>query len=155
MRFTYVQQSFSGDNSLPYLCTGDAMTIAVGFVALVPTEDVVFSLEVRDGNGNMLMRTDTSIVGPRLDLPKGVGTMHFGIEEMPLLDGAFSYAIGIQSRSGVLYDWREQAGQFEVMNPGKATGVIYMPVRAALIETVPMDDPSAALAEAAAVALSS
>ena len=155
VRFTYVQHSFSGDNSLPYLCTGDAMTIAVGFAALVPTEDVVFSLEVRDGNGNMLMRTDTSIIGTRLDLPKGVGTMHFGIEEMPLLDGAFSYAIGIQSRGGVLYDWREQAGQFEVMNPGRATGVIHMPVRAALIETVPMDDPSVALAQAAALAHSS
>jgi ABC-2 type transport system ATP-binding protein len=154
VRFTYVQQSFSGDNSLPYLCTGDGMTIAVGFVALVPTEDVVFSLEVRDGNGNMLMRTDTSIIGSRLDVPKGVGTMHFGIEEMPLLDGAFTYAIGIQSRNGVLYDWRELAGQFEVMNPGRATGVIHMPVRAALIETVPLDDPSAALAEATADPLS-
>ncbi len=121
------------------------MTIAVGFAALVPMDDVVFSLEVRDGNGNMLMRTDTSIIGARLDLLKGVGTMHFGIETMPLLDGNFTYALGIQSRSGVLYDWLESAGQFEVMNPGKATGVIDMAVRAALIETVPMDDPAAVL----------
>jgi ABC-2 type transport system ATP-binding protein len=144
VRFTYVRQSFSGDNSLPYLCTGDAMTIAVGFAAFAPIEDVVFSLEVRGDNGNMLMRTDTSIIGARFDLPKGVGTIHFGIEKMPLLDGNFTYALGIQSRSGVLYDWLEQAGSFEVMNPGKATGVIDMAVRAALIETVPMDDPSVA-----------
>ena len=119
VRFTYVQQTFSGDNSLPYLCTGDSMTIAVGFAAFVPIEDVVFSLQVRDGTGNMLMRTDTSIIGARLDLPKGVGTMHFGIERMPLLDGNFTYGLGIQSRSGVLYDWLEQAGTFEVMNPGR------------------------------------
>ncbi len=95
-------------------------------------EDVVFSLEIRDGGGHMLMRTDTSIIGARLDLPKGVGTMHFGIETMPLLDGNFTYALGIQSRSGVLYDWLELAGTFEVMNPGKTTGVIDMAVRAAL-----------------------
>jgi ABC-2 type transport system ATP-binding protein len=144
VRFTYVQQSFSGDNSLPYMCTGDSLTIAVGFAAFAPMDDVVFSLEIRNDNGNMLMRTDTSIVGARLDVPKGVGTMHFGIEEMPLLDGNFSYALGIQSRSGVLYDWLEQAGSFEVMNPGKATGVINLAVRAALIETVPMDDPTSA-----------
>ncbi len=144
VRFTLVHQAFSGDNSLPYLRTGDALTIAVGFAASVPTEDVVFSLEVRDGQGNILMRTDTSIIGTRLDLPKGVGTMHFGIEKMPLLDGNFTYALGIQSRSGVLYDWLEQAGGFEVMNPGKTTGVIHMVVHAALIDTVPMDEPTAA-----------
>ena len=56
--------------------------------------------------------------------------MHFGIERMPLLDGSFTYALGIQSRSGVLYDWLEQAGTFEVMNPGKATGVSHAVGRA-------------------------
>ena len=145
VRFTYIQQWFSGDNSIPYMCTGDALTIAVGFAAFAPMEDVVFSLEIRGDNGGMLMRTDTSILGSRMDLPKGVGTMHFGIEHMPLLDGNFTYALGIQSRSGVLYDWLEQAGTFEVMNPGKATGVINMQVSTALIETEPMDDPSAAV----------
>jgi hypothetical protein len=143
VRFTYIKQWFSGDNSLPYMCTGEALTIAVGFAAFAPTEDVVFSLEIRGDSGNMLIRTDTSILGSRFDVPKGVGTMHFGIEHMPLLDGNFTYAIGIQSRSGVLYDWLEQAGSFEVMNPGKATGVIHMQVSTALIETLPMDDPTA------------
>jgi hypothetical protein len=52
---------------------------------------------------------------------------------MPLLDGSFSYALGIQSRGGILYDWREQAGTFEVMNPGKTTGALRMNVHAALI----------------------
>ena len=49
--------------------------------------------------------------------------MHFGIVDMPMLDGSFTFALGIQSRSGILYDWQENAGTFEVMNPGKATGV--------------------------------
>ena len=42
---------------------------------------------------------------------------------MPLLDGSFTFAVGIQSRGGILYDWQEQAGTFEVMNPGKTTGM--------------------------------
>jgi ABC-2 type transport system ATP-binding protein len=145
VRFTQIQQWFSGDNSVPYMCTGDALTIVVGFAAFGPMEDVVFSLEIRGDNGGMLMRTDTSILGSRFDLPKGVGTLHFGIEHMPLLDGNFTYALGIQSRNGVLYDWLEQAGKFEVMNPGKATGMINMQVSTALIETQPMDDPSSAV----------
>ena len=62
---------------------------------------------------------------------------------MPLLDGTFTYSIGIHSKGGVLFDWREPAGTFEVMNPGKATGFIDA-ARGALVATVPMDDPAAA-----------
>jgi len=145
VRFRSVHQAFSGDNSVPYMRTGDHLTIAVEYEALMSTEDVVFSLEVRDDRENCIMRTDTSIIGLRFDLPRGVGVMHFGIEEMPLLDGSFTYAMGIQSRSGMLYDWKENAGAFEVMNPGKTTGTMRMSVSAALI---PSDD---AIADSAAV----
>ena len=51
---------------------------------------------------------------------------------MPLLDGSFTFALGIQSRSGILYDWQEEAGSFEVMNPGRMTGSVYMTVHAAV-----------------------
>ncbi len=61
--------------------------------------------------------------------------MHFGIVGVPLLDGSFSFALGIQSRGGVLYDWQENAGTFEVMNPTKVTGSIWLDVHAALIST--------------------
>jgi hypothetical protein len=139
---------FSGDNTVPYMRTGDDLTVRVEFAAFYPTEDVVFSLEVRDVDGNMLMRTDTSIIGVHIDAPRGVGVMHFGIVKMPLLDGSFSYAVGIQSRSGILYDWKESAGRFEVMNPGKATGMLRMDVHAALISAgEDSHDPSAALAQ--------
>jgi len=119
----------------------------VEYEAFFPTEDVVFSLEIRDDGGNTLMRTDTTIVGLTIDAPRGTGVMHFGIERMPLLDGSFSYAVGIQSRSGILYDWKEKAGKFEVMNPGKTTGLLRMNVHAALISSDGAADPSAALAQ--------
>jgi len=148
VRFRGVHHVFSGDNTVPYMRTGDDMTIAVEFEAHFPTEDVVFSLEIRDDGGSTLMRTDTSIIGLTIDVPRGSGVMHFGIERMPLLDGSFSYACGIQSRSGILYDWKENAGAFEVMNPGKTTGVLRMNVHAALISSESdLSDPSAALAQ--------
>jgi ABC-2 type transport system ATP-binding protein len=148
VRFRSVHRVFSGDNTVPYMRTGDDLTVRVEFEAFYPTEDVVFSLEIRDPDGNPLMRTDTSIIGVHVDAPRGVGVMHFGIVDMPLLDGSFSYAVGIQSRSGILYDWKENAGTFEVMNPGKTTGTLRMNVHAALISSGDdANDPSAALAQ--------
>ncbi len=145
VRFRSIHRVFSGDNTVPYMRTGDDLTIRVEFEALHPVEDVVFSLEIRDSFGNVVMRTDTSIIGTPIDAPRGTSVMHFGIAQMPLLDGSFTFAVGIQSRGGLLYDWQEQAGTFEVMNPGKTTGLVRMNVHAALISTE-SDLGSAALA---------
>ena len=71
VRFRSVHRVFSGDNTVPYMRTGDDLTIRVEFEALYPVEDVVFSLEVRDADGNSLMRTDTSIIGTPIDAPRG------------------------------------------------------------------------------------
>jgi ABC-2 type transport system ATP-binding protein len=135
VRFRSVHRVYSGDNSVPYMTTGDDLTIRVEYEALRATEDVVFSLEIRDDTGNSVMRTDTTIIGLRIDAPVGTGIMHFGIVNVPMLDGSFSFALGIQSRSGILYDWQENAGSFEVMNPSKVTGAIRMDVHAALISS--------------------
>ena len=132
VRFRSVHRIYSGDNTVPYMRTGDDLIIRVEFEALYATEDVVFSLEIRDDHGNTLMRTDTSIIGMPIDAPRGISVMHFGIVDMPMLDGSFNFALGIQSRSGILYDWQEHAGTFEVMNPGKTTGAIHLKVHAAL-----------------------
>jgi hypothetical protein len=145
VRIRSVHRVFSGDNTVPYMRSGDDLTIRVEFETLYPVDDVVFSLDVRDADGNSIMRTDTSIIGMPIDAPPGTSVMHFGIAQMPLLDGSFSFAIGIQSRGGILYDWREDAGTFEVMNPGKTTGLLLMNVHAALISTEGLG--SAALAQ--------
>ncbi len=146
VRFRSVHRIYSGDNSVPYMSTGDDLTIRVEFEALYATEDVVFSLEVHDPDNSLIMRTDTSIIGMPIDAPRGVSVMHFGIVQMPLLDGTFSFSVGIQSRGGILYDWRETAGTFEVMNPGKTTGFLRMNTHAALISSESDVDSSAALA---------
>ncbi len=135
VRLRSVHRVYSGDNTVPYMRTGDDVTIRVEFEALHPVDDVVFSLEVRSEDGGPIMRTDTSIVGVVINAPRGTSVMHFGIVDMPLLDGSFTFAVGIQSRGGILYDWQEDAGHFEVMNPGKATGSVHMNVHAALISS--------------------
>ncbi len=147
VRFRSVHRVFSGDNTVPYMRCGDDLTIRVEFEALHALDDVVFSLEIRDMYGDSIMRTDTSIIGTQIAVPRGTSIMHFGIVGMPLLDGSFSFALGIQSRSGILYDWQENAGSFEVMNPGKTTGMLRLDVHAALISSESDLDTSAAMAQ--------
>jgi ABC-2 type transport system ATP-binding protein len=133
VRVTYIAHTYPRFEEVPYLSTGDALTIGVGYHASIATDDVVFSLELRDSDGNCFMRTDTDILGLRFDLPVGPGLVNFQVDDIPLLDGTFSYCVGVASKGGVLFDWREPAGTFAVMSPGKATGFITLPVRAALL----------------------
>jgi ABC-2 type transport system ATP-binding protein len=133
VRITYTACAYPRFEEVPYLSTGDMLTIGVGFHASVATDDVVFSLELRDNDDNCFMRTDTDILGLRFDLPVGPGLVNFQVDDIPLLDGRFSYAIGVMGKGGVLFDWREPAGDFEVMNPGKQTGFMTMPVQAWLL----------------------
>ena len=150
VRLRSVHRVFSGDNTVPYMRTGDDLTIRVEFEGLYPTEDVVFSLEIRDEQGTIVMRTDTSIIGTPFDAALGTSVMHFGIVDMPMLDGSFTFAVGIQSRSGILYDWQDNAGSFEVMNPGRTTGSVHLKVHAALITSESGLDTSGADAGALA-----
>jgi ABC-2 type transport system ATP-binding protein len=147
VRFRSVHRIYSGDNTVQYMRSGDDLIIRVEFDALHAMDDVVFSLEIHDSFGNIATRTDTSIIGVQIQAPAGTSVMHFGIVNMPLLDGNFTFALGIQSRSGILYDWQEHAGSFEVMNPGKMTGSIRMDVHAALISSGTDRDASAAMAQ--------
>ena len=70
VRFRSVHRVYSGDNNLSYMTTGDDLTVRVEFEALRPTEDVVFSLEIRDEDANTVMRTDTTIIGLQIDAPR-------------------------------------------------------------------------------------
>ena len=94
VRFRSVHRIYSGDNTVQYMRAGDDLIIRVEFDALHAMEDVVFSLEIRDGDQNTVMRTDTSVIGVQIQVPAGTSIMHFGIVQMPLLDGNFSFCLG-------------------------------------------------------------
>jgi ABC-2 type transport system ATP-binding protein len=137
VRLAEISHSYPEDDTRAYLQTGEALTVKVGFLANTASDDVVFSVELRDDSSDVLMRTDTAIMGHTFDLPAGPGAVQIGLKDLPMLDGVFTYCIGIQSRGGVLYDWRDPAGTFEVMNAGRATGSIYVPTEAALLTEPP------------------
>ncbi len=147
VRFRSVHRVYSGDNSVPYMRTGDDLTIRVEFEALYADRGrgvLPRDPRRRRQHGHAHRHLHHRHADRR---PAGTSVMHFGIVRMPLLDGSFSFALGIQSRGGVLYDWQENAGTFEVMSPGKTTGMVHMDVHAALISTEGDAESSAALAQ--------
>jgi len=134
IRLDEVRVQYPGVGERPYLLSGQALAVQVGFDTLVPQAGVVFTLEIRGTDGGALIRTDTDIIGEHFDVTPGPGMMQFVFDSFPLLDGVYEVVIGVQSRlGGVLFDWREPACSFEVMNPGRATGLLSLPVRAAML----------------------
>jgi ABC-2 type transport system ATP-binding protein len=133
VRVARVSVDYPGAGERPYLTTGEPMSVRVAYETAEATEGVVFVLVMRDSNGTMLLQTDTEVLGQYFDLSPGPGAVEFAFETIPFLDGAYDIVVGIQSRGGVLYDWQESAGKFEVMNPGKAVGMVAIPHRVTLL----------------------
>jgi len=147
VRFTDVRVYYPGMEERPYLLTGDALHIRLHFNATTVTKGVVFVLELRDTGGNCILRTDTDILGQQIDVPEGTGAIEFRFATFPFLDGAYEVHAGIQSRLGcVVFDWREPAASFEVMHPGRSTGIVDLPVQALMVEG-PMAEVAAGVSQ--------
>ncbi len=129
VRLSDVQVVHADHSGRPYLVSGESMKVRVGFEASAPAA-AVFSVEIRDQSGTILVRTDTELLEKSYEVPVGSGVVEFGFETFPFLDGTYDIAAGIRAQhGGVNYDWREQACRFEVMNPGRNTGMVLLPVR--------------------------
>jgi ABC-2 type transport system ATP-binding protein len=149
VRLTEVWVAHPQTGTRPYVVTGDPITVHVSFEAYVPTEGVVFSLEVRDDKGNLIQRTDTEIMNAQYDLPAGEGKVEFRFVSFPYLDGTYDVNVGVQSRlGGDLFDWWEPAAKFEVVHPGRSTGTVALPVHAALVRSGGVDLTEELLAQA-------
>jgi ABC-2 type transport system ATP-binding protein len=135
VRLDEVRVQYPGVDERPYLLSGQAIAFQIGFDALAPTRDVVFTLELRFKDGDGILGTDTELLGQVLDLPAGPGMIEFVIDSFPLLDGAYDAVVGIRNRDGIVFDWREQACRFEVMNLGRETGLLTLPWRVNVIAT--------------------
>jgi ABC-type polysaccharide/polyol phosphate transport system ATPase subunit len=112
----------------PYLVPGESVTIRVPFEVSQPVHGAVFQLEVRGNESHLLFQTDTEALGMSIDLPAGPGSVDFELLGVPMADGAYDIGLGVQTHRG-LSDWHEPACRFEVMNPGRSSGLVAIPVR--------------------------
>jgi len=129
VRITEVDAIFDGDDERPYLRSGESLTVRMSYEAQQSVPGAVFIASVHNGQGDLLLRVDTGLLGEIFDLDAGTGAVDIVFDTFPFLDGAYSITAGIQSRlGGETFDWREGACVFEVMDPGRGTGLLNLPV---------------------------
>ena len=117
-----------------YIYSREPLEIRVGFHATEPVEGVVFEFEFWGPAGFLLFKTDTDNLGVHFDLEEGDGEMTFTFPSMPFLDRTYRVALGIHSRlGGITYDWTEDAARVEVLYEGKTSGLLNLPMDAALV----------------------
>ena len=126
---TAVDLEHPGTGSRTYLLPGEALTVHVGFEAMEPVPDVVIAVEVHDQGGELVFASDTEMFDQRFDLPLGGGRVDLTFDRIPFLDGAFTVAVDVRSRLGIVFDRREQVA-FEMMNPGRSRGKVALEMRA-------------------------
>ncbi|HEX7522164.1 MAG TPA: ABC transporter ATP-binding protein [Acidimicrobiia bacterium] len=111
------------DPEREHLLPSEPLRIRMQFEAPEPLDDVVFALNIHDQDGNLMVGTNTDVLGADLDTVAGSGEVIFDLGRVPLLDGIYDIAFGVHDKSGgIEYDHREGDDRFQVLNPTRTVG---------------------------------
>ena len=114
-----------------YVMPTEPLRMRIAYDARVPNDDVVLSLQVHDQDGNLMLGTDTDLLGFDMGKVDGAGEVVVDIERMPLQGGIYPLTLQLRSRNGgVVYDQRDQLDRFEVMQPQRIEGRVHFELAA-------------------------
>ena len=117
------------DAARKHLFPSEPVTIRLQYEAPRPVVDVVFAINIHDQAGNLLLGTNTDILGIDVGTVRGSGEVTFALGRVPLLDGVYLVSLGVHSHdSGIEYDHRDQRDFLEVLNPSKTVGLVHFPL---------------------------
>ncbi len=103
--------------------------VEVQFDTRMPIDDVVISLHLTNSEGDMLMATNTLMLGGRTSGFDGPGSAVFTFDPLTLGDGVYPLLIGAHSKdSTVLYDHRDDKDRIEVGGADGFLGSVALPV---------------------------
>ena len=119
---------YPGSDERPYLATGDPLQVTVALDVATPIADARFQFTVLSERSEIVFSElrEASIGGGILE--RGGASAQFSFDSVPLLDGKFTINLDIRAGTGVVLDVLEPACSFEVVNPGRATGLVAMPL---------------------------
>jgi ABC-2 type transport system ATP-binding protein len=118
-----VQAEHGGMGSRHHLYPGESLTIVAELDSLAAVPNAMATIAIHDDNNELVFASDPDDPGCQMEVPLGGGQIRFDFAEVPLLDGTYSVSVGIRSLSETaIFDWKDQVTQFEVANPGRATG---------------------------------
>ena len=110
-----------GRTSVRFLLTGEPLTVQVGFDALVATDGVVFALEVRDSTATRFCAPTPTSWACAIDVPGRARAWSSSLRlDFPCSTALTYDVIGVLRAARRALRLAEQAGRFEVMNPGRA-----------------------------------
>jgi hypothetical protein len=121
------------DPTRNHMLPSEPVRIRLQYEARERIDDVVFAINIHDQAGNLLLGTNTDLLGVDVGAIRGEGEIAFAIDRVPLLDGIYVVSLGIHSHdSGTSYDHRDQRDFLEVLNPSKTIGLVHFPLHVEL-----------------------
>jgi ABC-2 type transport system ATP-binding protein len=129
VRLTECQVEYPGFGERPYLVSGEPLTVRIGFEVSEPLAGGQFSITILSERNDLVFSQalEAASGGGGAVLDKGVGQVAFCFDSISLLDGRFRVNIDARDQGGLVLDVAEPACFFEVMNPGRVTGMVALP----------------------------
>lgn len=127
VRFTSIR--FELPEGRRFLMSDEPLRICMGYEATRAIDDCVFALEIHDQDGNLLVGTNSELLGYDTAVDVGQGEVVFHVERVPLLDGRYAVSLGIHDRTGISFDHRDQLDHFDVQSQGRMIGRVDLPIK--------------------------
>jgi hypothetical protein len=113
------------DPDAKFLLPNEPMRLRIDYVATERIEDICFAFEIQSLDHTIVFGNDTQTMQQPIHACDGVGAVCFDVPRMPLLDGSFLISVTATSRNGgTVYDRRDLQDRFQVMQPGRARGLV-------------------------------
>ncbi|MBF6557189.1 MAG: ABC transporter ATP-binding protein [Acidimicrobiales bacterium] len=124
-----VQAEHGGSGARSHLYPGESLTVTADLDSLAAVPNAMATIAIHDDKNELVFASDPDDPVCQMEVPVGGGVVRFFFPEVPLLDGTYSVSVGVRSETETaIFDWKDQATQFEVANPGRSTGRIRLPL---------------------------
>ncbi|MCU1493113.1 MAG: transporter ATP-binding protein [Acidimicrobiaceae bacterium] len=127
-----------------YIETGEPIDVRVDFEVASPISGVQFKITLLTERDAIVFSSTSSGAVEGMPLDAGRGSATFAFDSMVLLDGRFSVTVEVRDAGGVVLDILDPGCTFEVMNPGRAVGIVGLPLRVEVTPPVAGALPEAA-----------
>jgi len=129
VRITGVVIDYAAKDERPYVLTGEWLSVRVQYDAPRPVPGAVFTLALHGPEGNLVMSTNSELLGAPVDVLVGIGEVRFRFDPVILLEGKFMLSVGVRGHDeSDIFDLYEQYFPVDVVNPTRAGGVVSLPV---------------------------
>ncbi len=124
-----VRAEHGGSGARTHMYPGESLTVTADVDSLAAVPNALATVAIYDDKNELIFASDPDDPACEMEIPAGGGVVRFVFPEVPLLDGTYSVSVGVRSATETaIFDLKDQVTQFEVANPGRATGRIRLPV---------------------------